>query len=439
MKKIFSILAVMFFVCPLGFADELNPVCLDTNFTKRILSLSENIKTSNENEKVNLNNSKDEYDADKERFLAILENPPQDSSEILKLEAQEDVIEDTLLEQSDKEVIELRVSKMPKILPKDLDLGADKLFFEFEEGPVENMLIYGAYRGDFSFNFLNKDSYHTNYNVFMAEAGIAGKMRNLPVDYRFSLNFVPIKDVPYWDGMILDNFITINVKEHNKIRIGHTRTANGIEGGLSGYLIPFINKAQISRTIANARALGIKIIGDYKLVDYDIGVFSSDRYFQSFFPGAEVTGSINFKPLGLTDGKYGKATIGTSFNVGQKDNYYKNIGLYLAYEYKKFKWDFEYAIADGYNGRQLHSSKKKPEGFYTTIYYDLTNKVQLLARYDHFVPDREKDSTPQKEYSVGVNYRVKGDALKLMLNYVYYDNVAGRSGSKIFFGTQFII
>ena len=427
MKKIFSIFALLFSMCPLAFADELNPIVFEPDFKTRILSLAE---TDNNNPNL---------DTDKERFLAILEETQTDAELNSELEEKKDVVEDTLFESVDKEVINLRASKMPKILPYDYDLGAEKLFFEFNEGPVENMLIYGAYRGDFSFSFLNKDSYHTNYNLFMAEAGIAGKMRNMPVDYRFSLNFVPIKDVPYWDGMILDNFITINIKEHNKIRIGHTRTANGVEGGQSGYLVPFINKSQISRTIANARALGIKVIGDYNLIDYDIGVFSSDRYFQSFFPGAEVTGSINFKPLGLTDGKYGKVTLGTSFNVGQKDNYYKNIGFYAAYQYKKFKWDFEYAIADGYNGRALHSSTKKPEGFYTTLYYDLTDKIQLLARYDHFVPDRDNDTTPQKEYSVGVNYRVKGDALKLMLNYVYYDNVVSRSGSRIFFGTQFII
>jgi len=437
MKKIFFAFILFFSICPFCFAEELEPIFLDTNFTDNILYLSENIDSSSEYE--SLDNNKYNDDANKERFLAILEEQKKTPEPFLKLETREDVIQDNLLEQSDKDIIRLRASKMPKILPKDLDLGAEKLFFEFDEGPIENLLIYGAYRGDFTFSFLNKDSYHTNYDLFMAEAGIAGKMRNLPVDYRFSLNFMPIKNVPYWDGMILDNFITINVKEHNKIRIGHTRTANGIEGGQSGYLIPFINRAQISRTIANARALGIKVIGDYKLVDYDIGVFSSDRFFQSFFPGAEVTGSINFKPLGLTDGKYGKVIVGTSFNVGEKDNYYKNIGFYAAYEYKKFKWDFEYAIADGYNGKQLHSSTKKPEGFYTTLYYDLTDKVQLLARYDHFVPDREKDSTPQKEYSVGVNYRLKGDALKFMLNYVYYDNIERRSGSKIFFGTQFII
>ena len=430
MKKIFSVFALIFLMYPSVFADELQPVLLETDFKNNILSSLKKDEAYKSDFGV---------DKNKERFLAILEDQQKNADFDLKIEEKENIIDDTILEQVDKDIIKLRASKMPKILPHDQDLGAEKLFFEFDEGPVENMLIYGAYRGDFTFSFLNNDSYHTNYDLFMAEAGVAGKIRNMPVDYRFSLNFMPIKNVPYWDGMILDNFITINVKEHNKIRIGHTRTANGVEGGQSGYLIPFINRAQISRTIANARALGIKVIGDYKLIDYDIGVFSSDRYFQSFFPGAEVTGAVNFKPLGLTNGKYGKITLGTSFNVGQKDNYYKNIGFYAAYQYKKFKWDFEYAIADGYNGKQLHSSTKRPEGFYTTVYYDLTKKVQLLARYDYFVPDRDKYETPQKEYSVGLNYRIKGDALKLMLNYVYYDNFERRSGSRIFFGTQFII
>ena len=95
-------------------------------------------------------------------------------------------------------------------------------------------------------------------------------------------------------------------------------------------------------------------------------------------------------------------------------------------------------LADGYNGRSLHSSNLKADGFYTTLYYRLSNKIELLARYDQFTPNKDISCKPLKEYTAGINYRLKGDALKLMINYVYYDNHAHQTGSKLLVGTQFI-
>lgn len=451
MKKCLSSLVIFLGMCSTlpAMAETLEPIELDTNFRENILAIVDEPEKARNSKgflpdfRIDDNTLKEEVDEEHyPEFLPDYRIDDPDHKEEAYLE--DDTEKDENLTQKIENVflesprVKLSVSKKHPILPFDPTLFGERLYHEFETGPIEDMLVYGAYRGDLNFSFMHGEGNHTTDTTFMGEAGIVGKVRDLPIDYRFSLNFVPVKGVHYWNAMILDNFITIKVGKNNKIRIGHTRTANGYEGGMSGYLQPFINKAQISRTFSNARALGAKVIGSYSLVDYDIGVFSSDRFFHDFFPGAEFVGNINFKPLAKTNGKYGKLILGTSFNVGNRDNQYGNIGFNATYKYKKFKWDFEYMYADGYNGRSLHSSSAKADGFYTTLYYRLSNKIELLARYDQFTPDKDVSYKPHKEYTAGINYRLKGDALKLMINYVYYDNPVHKTGSKLLVGTQFI-
>lgn len=448
MKKFFATsgICLYFLLCAPAFAETLEPVELELNSKYDFLAiLDKSVDTKPKflpDYRIDDNSLKIEKDENAlPEFLPDYRIDDPDHKEEVYLENEGETDENLKLQVEKTATpvpkIKMSVSKKHPILPLDPTLFNDRLYYEFDEGPIEDMLIYGAYRGDLNFNFMHGGN-HFQDTTFMGEAGIVGKVRDLPINYRFSLNFVPVDGVPYWNAMILDNFITINAGEHNKVRIGHTRTANGYEGGMSGYLQPFINKAQVSRTLSNARALGAKVIGSYEFVDYDIGVFSSDRFFMDFFPGAEFVGNINFKPLAKTKGKYGKLIVGTSFNVGSRDNYYKNLGFNVAYKYKKFKWDFEYMTADGYNGRSIHSSTARAEGFYTTLYYRLTNKIELLARYDQFTPNKDVSHKPQKEYTAGINYRLKGDALKLMINYVYYDNFNHNTGSRLLVGTQLI-
>ena len=72
-------------------------------------------------------------------------------------------------------------------------------------------------------------------------------------------------------------------------------------------------------------------------------------------------------------------------------------------------------------------------------YYDLTKKAQLVARFDSFTPNTHNSSHQTREYSTGLNYFIKGQALKIMLNYVFReDNFAGNS-HRIIVGTQVVL
>jgi phosphate-selective porin len=59
-----------------------------------------------------------------------------------------------------------------------------------------------------------------------------------------------------------------------------------------------------------------------------------------------------------------------------------------------------------------------------------------LCRYDEFDPDKTISNNNQREYTAGVNYYIKGQALKLILNYVYCQNQAAKDSHRILVGTQ---
>ncbi len=325
---------------------------------------------------------------------------------------------------------EIERTSIPSFLLKD------ELTFQYEKGPIDKIQLYGAYQGNFGFNFKESD-YDTTYGFGFMEAGLIGDLKDKHTNFKLQFNFKEGENRSYLQGLITDVYIMNNRIPHHKIIVGNSRNQVGFEGGMSSYILPFINRSQISRTFGNTRALGARIVGNYSLIDYSFAYNSSDRFFKDFFPGSEFTGWVNFKPLGKTDGKYGEIIVGGGLNTGKNKTDYTVSGAYASYRYKRFMANFEYAYADGYNGTYL--STNKAEGFYTTLVYRLTKKLHLLARYDWFDPNKEISNDNRKEYSIGLNYFLKGQAARLILNYIFCDNDNAEDSHRIMLGTQFVL
>ena len=106
---------------------------------------------------------------------------------------------------------------------------------------------------------------------------------------------------------------------------------------------------------------------------------------------------------------------------------------------KKWLVNFEYSDADGYNGPIGYVVDKKASGFYSTLAYRFTPKLQGLLRYDEFDPNKKLSGDKRREYSVGINYFIKGQALKLVLNYVFCQNQSIKDSHRIVLGTQILL
>lgn len=315
----------------------------------------------------------------------------------------------------------------------------DKMRIKFEKGPVESIAPWVDFNGMFT-NAWSGDNYaNTLYGVNFNDVGINGKFRDGKTVFRVMYNVgKEISGNTYLQSFMADNYIMRNVTKTDQVLIGYARAAVGVEGGESPFTIPFFTRSQISRTYGNVRTLGIKAQGQHKYYDYSLGGFSSGRFFKDFFPGAEFTGLVSIKPLAFTDGKWGKIVAGGSLNAGNAESHYVVGGAHLIYEYKRLKASFEYASADGSNGSTGFTSNRS-EGFYGTLAYRVTPKLQIVTRYDQFDPNKDARNDRRTEYTAGINYFIKEQALKLMVNYVYYTLENGGFGSRILVGTQIIL
>ena len=331
--------------------------------------------------------------------------------------------------------------------PSTKGLLEDTMKMTFEKGLIESLAPWIDYNGCFQ-NLWSGDNYQNSlYGANFNDVGINGKFRTNddPASGKktvFRLMYNVGKEIAgnsYLQSAMADNYIMRYWTKDDQILIGYARAAVGIEGGESPFTIPFFGRSQISRTYGNVRTLGVKAQGQHKLYDYSAGIFSSGRYFHDFFPGPEFVGLFSIKPLGLTDGKYGKLTMGGSLNAGSTSlNRYTVGGAHLIYEYKRLKASAEYASADGSNG-STGCTANQSEGYYGTLAYRITPRLQAVARYDVFDPNKSAKNDRRTEYTAGINYFIKGQALKLMLNYVYYTVENGTYGSRIMAGTQIIL
>lgn len=354
------------------------------------------------------------------------------SSEIsTETESQEKTLREKL-----SDVYHLEVER----IDKPTYLLQDVLTKRFDENSIwEKTQLWGGYNGDLGLYFSEDGTTTNHYEFNTINVGYDGYLKNNNADFRIMLNYAPYSSRNVIQNLFADMYVATNKVPHHRFLVGHSRPPVGMEGGAGPFVLPFIARSQISRNFGTVRKLGGRVTGDYSLVDYDFGVYSSDTYFNEFFPGAEFIGWVNLKPLGKTDGRYGKLKIGGGLQGGHRDTNYCVTGAYIGWEYKKLLLNFEWANANGYNGPSGVQTDKHASGFYTTLAYRITPKIQALLRYDEFDPNHDIHHNNKREYTAGINYFIKGQGLKVILNYVFCQNDAAKDSHRILLGTQILL
>ena len=263
-----------------------------------------------------------------------------------------------------------------------------------------------------------------------------GKLKN---KFRITSSFT--RDVDDLDnkflGKISDVYLERNLNDNHKILIGNSRIPIGMEGGQSQYNLLFIKRSQIASNLGNARSTGIRLRGDFGTLDYDIGGYSSTRYLQNLSDGIEFAGWINYKPFNNKEGSLFKnLKIGTGLNTGKNGQNYTVTGFGAEYKYKKFLLNAEYAYANGSNAKSYNQNTQ--HGFYATAAYNLTDKIQILGRYDIFDANTKQSNDTSQKYTVGINYYALGQRIRFSLNYSLTQNDIADSNiqNSIYFMTQ---
>ena len=307
----------------------------------------------------------------------VLENPvicedeeTYNVPEVATVTKDESLNESKSLKEKLRDIYNLEVEKYdrPSYLMKDI------FTHKFNDNSIMDYTHFWAgYNGSLGINF--EDNSVTNHYDFNAiTTSIDGSLKDNNADFRFMLRFYPYSHRNFLQTMFSDTYIGTNKIPHHRIQVGYFRPKVGHEGTISTYTIPFLTRAQISREFGTVRKIGAKIEGDYSYMDYNFGLYSSGTFFQSFFPGAEFDGWVNFKPLAKTNGKYGTLKIGGGLQGGRRHSDYCVTGAYTEWNYKRLMMNFEWANANGYNGNSGHYTNNHADGFYTTIGYMLTKK-----------------------------------------------------------------
>lgn len=317
-------------------------------------------------------------------------------------------------------------------------LFKDELTHKFKEGnPIHKVQMYGVYRGSIG-GIFNGNVYSTEYENLSTQIGVIGSFKNPDYMFKFSINPVQTSG-NYFDQFISNAYIVNTSIPNHQIVAGYSRAQIGMEGGKSSQILPFVARSQIARNFGNVKTLSVKVVGNYQYLDYNFSLGSSGRYITSGMPGVEFNSWVNFKPLGDTKSKkYGKITIGGGFNGGHNQIDYGVGTVYLGYHHKKLWSNFEAAIADGYNGSNGVSANKAC-GYAATVGWKFNPHWQLIGRIDQFDPNRDVANDLRREYTAGINWFIKGQALRVILNYVYCQNQSSPDSHKIILATQILI
>ena len=313
----------------------------------------------------------------------------------------------------------------------------DQLTMKYNKGPIDEVQYFMGYRGAIG-GFLTPHNYSTKYDNLTTEFGVFGKFKNPNYDFKLKFRPIPKEGLNYIDNFIGDAYIVNEQIPHHKMITGYSRVQTGVEGGMSSFVLPFVTRSQIARAFGNSRSLSVKVIGNYNYADYSISGGSSGRYITSGFPGAEFNGWLNIKPFGSHDGKYGKLTLGGGINAGHNRNDYKVGSMYIGYKHKRLWTNFEAAVADGYSGSE-GISDKRASGLAFTLGWKFKPYLQLIGRVDSFDPDRHVHNNRRNEYTVGLNWFIKGQALKFVFNYVYCQYQNAPDGHRFIMATQVML
>ena len=319
----------------------------------------------------------------------------------------------------------------PPAAPTTLKVGDGELKFGLLLQP---WYVYDSSPTGTSTSYLRNVTGYSTFLLRRAEIKLSGK---ITPNWGFEVMVDPAKSqlltaagVPVTDDKILQDLaVTFLGVKGQEFSLGQKKIPITEEGYRGSSMLDFVERARITRTFSDRRETGFfykgelgKYIGAYasltngtpsNVVNYDKALFGAAR--------------VDIKPMtGLLVGASGGATVGGSVNKIQRDILngflkYGNIaGLPLSFE-------AEYLSATtGQTGKPT----VKADGYYATVNYTIATKYQVAVRYD-FV-DRNKDiaGNQVKTWTGGFNYLIKGNNVKLSLDYYDVDE-QGRKANNV--------
>lgn len=271
----------------------------------------------------------------------------------------------------------------------------------------------------------------SNFTLPIVELNVSGKFHK---NIHYLASMFPQRQYNTASGLVGDVYVMVDKVPNHKFIIGQTRVPIGQEGAQGFSTMDTVVKSQASRNLSDYRDIGMKIHGSYKPLEYFVGVYNGSGENRGDVSNSDMDygGWVNFKPL-YKYPKLGTFDVGGGYYTGKKTFDHNTYGFYSRYAYKKYAIQAEYLNKDGYL-----ADGRRADGFYVHNTYFLTKKLQLVARYDVFDPNKRVSNNLNSEYTLGANYYMKNNALKFQFDYVHVNNQAGKDSDRIYVNSQYL-
>ena len=211
-----------------------------------------------------------------------------------------------------------------------------------------------------------------------------------------------------------------------RFRVGQMKYPLTMEGLTPSSQLDFIDRSIITaREYGDRRDIGYLVYGDNHKFDYSLGLFNgSGPNNQDNNDNKDLSGRFVFH---ASD----KIKFGTSFYRGphnrlatdEFDVNRNRAGVEFAYTGYPFGVKTEYM--------QGSDDDANSGGYYGSVTYSVNSTYQFGARFEGWDPNHDSSDDETTMTTLGVNYKLKGDAAKIMANYVLTnDNSASKNMSE---------
>lgn len=221
-----------------------------------------------------------------------------------------------------------------------------------------------------------------------------------------------------------DAFIVWNKHEVANVTFGQFKTPYGYDQLLSDTKVITIERPLPSDSLTLSRQLGAMVSGSVlgKKLSYAAGLFNgsgvntSTNDNDNFMYVGRVNGTVfTGKDLKLTAGAGAFASRDTGTFTGRRTG--GAFDAQLAYARGEINAEFFRTHFDRVTGTDTSAEGWSILG----TFFVVPKTVQLITRYETYDPNRDLANDDADLWTFGVNYLIKGDDLKLGLNYLVGD------------------
>lgn len=257
-----------------------------------------------------------------------------------------------------------------------------------------------------------------------------------------------------YSAQITDVFINYNRYSFANIKLGQFKTPFGYEQLQPDTKILTVERSLPNDRLTSSRQIGLGVSGDFfeKRLGYSVGAFNGNGVNNGFndndhflYAGRvtatpltvkiseqDLKWNVGFNALSSHDASVSSSGFGfdsTPLTVAT-DNLFGGertaIGFDTQVTFAGAELQFEYLRGHYSPANDLPESSFDAEGFQVTAAYFVVPKyLQALVKYETFNPNTGVDGDSTDLWTFGINYCIKGDDLKLSVNYVLGNPAGG--------------